>query len=131
MSREIDEAKSKRTSEAVAAPEPPAMLSQTDLEKPVCVMLQESDCIWLLDLPGICANAETEEGKIVEEANTRWVGWLGILPEKTHSGNRLTDRFISGITFTPACFSHLKAGNLCRFYLLRNFHQSPANRGVQ
>lgn len=51
--------------------ETPAMLSAAELEKPVCIRLEESDTIWLLNLPGGCINADTNEGKAVEVANAK------------------------------------------------------------
>ena len=51
--------------------EKPLMLNPADLEKPVCIRLEETDTIWLLCLPGGCINADTEQGKAVEQANNK------------------------------------------------------------
>lgn len=51
--------------------ETPVMLSAADLEHPVCIRLKETDTIWLLNLPGGCINADTDEGKAVETANAK------------------------------------------------------------
>lgn len=51
--------------------EKPAMLTAADLEKPVSIRLEETDTIWLLSLPGGCINADTEQGKAVEQANNK------------------------------------------------------------
>ena len=51
--------------------EVPAMLSAAELEKPVCIRLEETDTMWLLNLPGGCINADTDEGKAVETANAK------------------------------------------------------------
>lgn len=47
------------------------MLTAAELEKPVCIRLEETDTIWLLNLPGRCINADTNEGKAVEAANAK------------------------------------------------------------
>ena len=52
--------------------EKPAVLTAADLEKPVCIRLEETETIWLLHLPGGCINADTDEGKAVETANSKW-----------------------------------------------------------
>lgn len=62
--------KSKEKEEA-AAPAKPVMLTAADLAAKVCVTLQETETIWLLELPGTCANTETEEGKAVEQLNAK------------------------------------------------------------
>lgn len=49
----------------------PAMLSSAELEKPVCIRLEETETVWLLNLPGGCINADTGEGKAVETANAK------------------------------------------------------------
>ena len=75
--------------------EKPAVLTATDLEKPVCIRLEETETIWLLHLPGGCINADTDEGKAVETANSKWadlqqcnVLWMS--------------------SFVTSCFSNLK-----------------------
>ncbi len=52
--------------------EKPAVLTAADLEKPVCIRLEETETLWLLHLPGGCINADTDEGKAVETANSKW-----------------------------------------------------------
>ena len=52
--------------------EKPAVLTAADLEKPVCIRLEETETIWLFHLPGGCINADTDEGKAVETANLKW-----------------------------------------------------------
>ena len=47
------------------------MLTAAELEKPVSIRLEETDTIWLLNLPGGCVNADTDEGKAVETANAK------------------------------------------------------------
>ncbi|DBA79036.1 TPA: hypothetical protein ACH3X1_008899 [Trebouxia sp. C0004] len=56
--------------------EKPAVLTAAELEKPVCIRLEETDTIWLLHLPGGCINADTDEGKAVETANSKYKGLL-------------------------------------------------------
>ena len=51
----------------------PATLTAADLDKPVSSRLEEPATIWLLNLPGGCINADTEEGKAVETANNKSV----------------------------------------------------------
>ncbi|DBA92976.1 TPA: hypothetical protein ACH3X2_003322 [Trebouxia sp. C0005] len=52
--------------------EKPAVLTAAELEKPVCIRLEEIETIWLLHLPGGCINADTDEGKAVETANSKY-----------------------------------------------------------
>ncbi|KAL0034596.1 hypothetical protein WJX79_009843 [Trebouxia sp. C0005] len=52
--------------------EKPAVLTAAELEKPVCIRLEETETIWLLHLPGGCINADTDEGKAVETANSKY-----------------------------------------------------------
>ena len=47
------------------------MLSAAELEKPVCICLEETDTIWLLNMPGGCINADSDEGKAVETSNAK------------------------------------------------------------
>ncbi len=70
---------SKQLSSSAAVPkagpppiEKPAVLTSAELEKPVCIRLEETETIWLLHLPGGCINADTDEGKAVETANSKW-----------------------------------------------------------
>ncbi|KAL3137952.1 hypothetical protein ABBQ38_005199 [Trebouxia sp. C0009 RCD-2024] len=66
--------------------ETPAVLTDTELDKPVCIRLEETETVWLLNLPGGCVNADTDEGKVVETANAKY---KGLLSER--EGN---DRFV-------------------------------------
>lgn len=51
--------------------ETPAVLTDAELDKPVCIRLEETETVWLLNLPGGCVNADTDEGKAVETANAK------------------------------------------------------------
>lgn len=64
-----------------------ALLTAVDLEKPVCIRLEETETIWLLHLPGGCINADTDEGKAVETANSKYGPAAAILNAATAWGS--------------------------------------------
>ena len=49
------------------------VLSEEGLLRPVQLKIAESDTMWLLDLPNICAMADTEEAVIVKEKNLQYM----------------------------------------------------------
>lgn len=50
----------------------PEELTEEDLEKVVNVELEETETIWLLDLPGVCVSSESDDAVLVQEQNQRY-----------------------------------------------------------
>ncbi|XP_033637142.1 WD repeat-containing protein 78-like [Asterias rubens] len=48
------------------------LLTEEDLDKVVSINLSETDTIWMLDLPGICLSAESDEAAKVKERNEKY-----------------------------------------------------------
>ncbi|XP_064607493.1 dynein axonemal intermediate chain 4-like [Liolophura sinensis] len=61
-------------------------LTESDLEKQVELVLQETETIWLLDMPGVCVSAENEEADSIRERNQRYIEL-----SKSRAGN---DRYV-------------------------------------
>lgn len=64
---------------------PAAMLTDRDLQRLVSIVLEETETVWLLDIPSVCVNAESDEGKKVLEANKRY---KQLLQDKHQGGDR-------------------------------------------
>ena len=52
--------------------EPKEVLQESDLDKEVEINLSETDTIWILDLPGICVNLDSDEAELIKAQNTRY-----------------------------------------------------------
>ena len=50
----------------------PEELTEEDLEKVIDIELEETETIWLLDLPGVCVSTESDDAVLVREQNQRY-----------------------------------------------------------
>lgn len=48
------------------------VLAEGDLEKIIDIMLQETETIWLLDLPTVCVATDSEEAPAIQETNQKY-----------------------------------------------------------
>lgn len=47
-------------------------LTESDLNKIVDIDLTETETIWLLDMPGVCVGADSDEAPLITEQNERY-----------------------------------------------------------
>lgn len=49
------------------------ILTGADLEKTVDLMLEETETLWMLDLPSVCVAADSEEALDVHQKNSQYL----------------------------------------------------------